>query len=183
MVGVEVVRFLPHVAAEAVDADGDVALEDDSPLPCIVVYCPHLCVQHELHVVIERHVFPFLSVGEGVLLAFTLVPRLVVGPAGEVGSVISVAQRAIDCVRDEPLLLLVEELAESVCLHRSLTFVHVADVKVFRLGFVHPFVIYLRQCVELLLQGGKPFACAVVGEWGQLPEVGILRMESKHADA
>ena len=54
-VEVEVFGLVPYVAAVAVHADRNVALEDDAASACIFVSRAHLLVEHELHVVVERH--------------------------------------------------------------------------------------------------------------------------------
>ena len=51
----EVFGFVPYVAAVAVHADRNVALEDDAASAGILVSGAHLLVEHELHVVVECH--------------------------------------------------------------------------------------------------------------------------------
>ena len=108
---------------------------------------------------------------------------MVVGPLREFGRTILLAQIAILGVRHEPRLRLVEELLEAGRRQHLAAFLAVQYVEVFCLGVVDAFVVDLRQGVELLAQGFKPFALFLVTDCGQGVKVGVLRMQREDAYA
>ena len=58
-VEVEILRFHPHIAAISIDANRDIAFQNDAFLTCIGMNSLHLLVQNKLHEIEEFHFFIF----------------------------------------------------------------------------------------------------------------------------
>ena len=116
-------------------------------------------------------------------MTLALVERMMVGPLAEVCRAIFVAQIAILSVRHQPRFCLLKECLKLGRSHHSLAFLLIYYAQIFVLGVVHALIVNLRQGVEFLAQGLKPFAFGLVGNRRQGVEVGILRMQREDAYA
>ena len=101
-VEIEIFRFLPHVAAVAVHSDRYVTLQHDALQDRIIVHLTQLCVQYELHIIIERDTPEHIVLRIGKCLPLALVPTVVLLPQSELGGAVAVAQTAIARIRHEP---------------------------------------------------------------------------------
>ena len=182
-VEVEIPWLYPCLDAVAADAYGYVALQYDVARACVFVGSAHLGVQVVLHEIPERHLAVALGCRVGHRQAFALVEAAVVGPRPERGRAIHVAVVAEGGVRHEPLLVGLEELCKRAPLHHCLALFGIEFAQIGQLGVVHPFVVNLRQGVELGAQLLIVLAPCLVGERRQLPQVGVLRVQGIDAYA
>ena len=91
--------FGPDVATVAVYTNGDIAFQYHTLGASMLVGMAHLGVKQILNEVMEGHLLISLGCRRREWLAFGLVPSVVIGPLGEVGSAVEVAKVAILCVR------------------------------------------------------------------------------------
>ena len=94
-VKVKVMWFGPHVTTMAVHANGDVAFQYHTLGASMFVGMAHLGVKQILNEVMEGHLLISLGCRRREWLAFGLVPSIMIGPLGEVGSAVEVAKVAI----------------------------------------------------------------------------------------
>ena len=148
----------------------------------MVVSSLHLLTQDELYIIVECHLLVFFRVRCGECLALFLVPCVVVRPCGEVGRTVCVTQIAVLCIRNQPLLCLLEECLELLGCHHCRSFLFEDSTQVTVFSIVDTLIVNLWQCVQLFLQRFHLFPQLDTLELRQLVEVGILRMECKDAD-
>ena len=146
------------------------------------VYIAHLHEEYVLHEIVEGHVPVSLGARVGESLAVGFVPCLVVRPLCEVGRTVGVAQVAVLGVGHEPLAVVGEELLEAHSGERGLALLGKQFAQEAQLALVHALIVYLGQGVELLAQLLIVALPVLIVQGGQLPQVGILRMQGEDAD-
>ncbi len=152
-VEVEVARLSHHVGSVAVDADGNVALQDDALLACVLVGAVHLLVEVKLHIVPECCRAAFVTID------------------AELG------------VRLEPLLVLLDEVFVDFRTAHLCSLLCIELMQVFHLRGEHALIVNLRQRVQLLAQLLIVGAALLVFQLRQLAQIRILRMQGIDADA
>ena len=105
-----------------------------------------------------------------------------VRPLRVVSSTVLVTQEAVLCVGHEPLLGLLEEPFVFGGGHHLLSFLGEEQSQVLAFGFVHAFVVDLRQCVQFFPQLLIFMTFLLITQWRQSLKVDILRMEREDTD-
>ena len=147
----------------------------------MAVGCLHLAVQYILHKVVVRHLTVTIAAWGREFRTLGLVPLGVTMPASKVGSMVSITQQAIQGIGHQPLAVLGKEGAVVLTVHHAPTFLYVYLAQILFLSLHHSLIVYLLQSIELLLLVGVVISPIGICQRRQLAQVGILRMQSKHA--
>ena len=169
----------PRLDAGARNADGYVALEDDTVAPRIAGCLRELAVEKILHPDIIAHLLQMRLIVAVHLLLVIGGERL---PVAEAGCVVCVAQMAEDGIGDKPVLIGLEERAERRRLQHGGALLGIEAAQIAGLEALHGLVVLLRELVEahaLALVGRH---ISPVEDDGKLREVDILRMQRKDGD-
>ena len=181
-VQVEVFRFYPGLHTITADADGDVALQDDTLLTGMLMGSTHLLVEVELYKIPEGY---FLIEFRGrfchglTLLGWQL---MVVGPLLESCRAIKVTIVTEGSIGHQPLLVLLEEPFERLTLQHLTTLLGVDLTQIVHLCSKHTLVVDLWQLIQFLTQLLKSCALSLVLNGRQLTEISVLRMQGIDAD-
>ena len=134
---VEILRFNPCLNAVATDADGDVALQDDTMCTGILMGSMHLTVEVVLHVAPEvGHLF--VNLGQWL------------GPCRELSRSVEVAIVAKLCVWLQPLLVVCAELFVGSRTLDCCPFLLEQHLQILQFGAEHALVVNLWQRIQFL---------------------------------
>ena len=86
-------------------------------------------------------------------------------------------------IGDEPILIGVEEVFVLLALEHLGAFLLIEQRQVLKFGFVDALIVDLGQRVQLLAQLLELGLALLVSEFGQLPQVDVLRVQGIDADA
>ena len=182
-VEIEVARLDPCLDPVAADADGDVALENHLPAAGIVVCAAHLTVQAVLDEVPERHLAVDACAGVAHGSNLMLLEGVVVGPVVEACRAIEVTVVAECRIGYQPAFVGLEECLEVIAVQHLGPLLGKYLSQITEFGLVDALIVNLRQGIQFLAQGLIVLGTRLVGQWRQLAQVAILRVQGIDADA
>ena len=178
-VEIKQVRLCPCFHAVSGDADGDVALDDDTLLSGLHSHSQELLVQLILYIIEESHLLLMLFHKN---FHIPCVILAILGPFSKVCCLELIAQIGEHGVGNQPVLVVVEEGLEILLLHHFLPLLLIRHSQVFHLQGNHLLIVNLLQGIQFLLLHQELLHRQLVLQPGQSIDVAIERMESIDAD-
>ncbi len=149
----------------------------------MLVGSAHLLVQIVLDVIPQGHFLVGLGARIGHRSALLVAEGVVRRPLGEGCRAKLVTVVAEGGIGDEPILIGVEEVFVLLALEHLGAFLLIEQRQVLKFGFVDALIVDLGQRVQLLAQLLELGLALLVSEFGQLPQVDVLRVQGIDADA